>query len=118
MHLLLRHHIVDAVAGGEALVVVEHQLPETKIQQQLSDVDQISRIPRGNLRQRSIDRFMDFVQVNIGLIIEDIHFQDRQLQRLWRDVPPLVEHFDELVQQIISGQIILAASDGSYLEDG
>ena len=34
------------------------------------------------------------------------------------DFPPLVEHFDELMQQIISGQTILAVSDGSYLEDG
>ena len=56
--------------------------------------------------------------MNIGLIIEDAHFQDRQLQRLWGDFPPLVEHFDELMQQIISGQTILAVSDGSYLEDG
>ena len=61
---------------------------------------------------------MNFVRVNIGLIIEDTHLQDQQLQRLWGDFPPLVEHFDELVQQIINGQTILAASDGSYLEDG
>ena len=37
---------------------------------------------------------------------------------MWGDFPPLVEHFDALVQQILSGHTILAASDGSYLEDG
>ena len=29
-----------------------------------------------NVTQISSDRLMDFGQVNIGLIIEDIHFQD------------------------------------------
>ena len=86
MRLPLRHQIVDAVAGGENLVVVEHQLPEIEIQQQLTDVDQIRRIPQRNVCQSSIDRFMDFVRGNIGLIIEDIHFQDRQLQQLWGDL--------------------------------
>ena len=115
--LSLRHQIVDAVAGGENLVFVEHQLPEIEIQQQLTDVYQISQIPQGNIRQSTRDRFQDFVRVNIGLLIEDVHFQDQQLQRLWGDFLPLVEHFDELVH-IRSGQTILAVSDGSYLEDG
>ena len=68
--------------------------------------------------QSPSDSFMNFVQVNIGLIIEDVHLQRQQLQRLWGYFPSMVEHFDELVQQIISGQRILAVSDGSYLEDG
>ena len=59
--LPLRHQIVDAVAGGENLAVVEHQLPEIEIRQQLTDVDQIRRIPQRSVRQRSSDRFMDFV---------------------------------------------------------
>ena len=75
MHLPLRHQIIDAVAGGETLVVAEHQLPEIKIPLQLLDVDQISSIPQGNVRQSSIDRFMEFVRVNIGLIIAEYIFR-------------------------------------------
>ena len=109
---------MDAVPGRKTLVVVEHQLPEIEIQQQLTDVDQIRWTPQRNVYQSSSDRFQDFVQVNIGLIIVDIHFQNQQLQQLWGDFPPLVEHFDELVQHIQSRHTILAAPDGSYLEDG
>ena len=58
------------------------------------------------------------MRVNIGLIIDGSHFQNQQLQQLWGDFPPLVEHFDELAQQIQGGHTILAASDGSYMEDG
>ena len=95
-----RYQIVDAVDGGNTLVVVEHQLPEMEIQQQVTDVDQIRWIPQQQLRQSSSDRFMDFVRVNIGLIINDSQFQNQQLQQWWGDFPPLVEHFEELVQQI------------------
>ena len=118
MRLPLRHQIVDVVVGRKNLVVVEHQLPEMEIQQQLTDIDQISRTPQGYVRQSPSDRFMNFVRVNIELIIEDVHLQDQQLQRMWGGFPPTVEHFDELVQQIINGQTILAASDESYQEDG
>ena len=102
----------------ENLVVVEYQLPEIEIQQQLTDVDKIRWIPRRIECQIPSDRFQDYVRVNIGLIIEDVHFQNQQLQRLWGDFPPLLEHFDELMQHIRSGHTILAVSDGSYLEDG
>ena len=56
-----RRQIVDAVAGGETLVVVEHQLPEMEIKQQLTDVDQIRWIPQWQLRQSSSDRFRDYL---------------------------------------------------------
>ena len=61
---------------------------------------------------------MNFVRVNIGLIIDDSYFQNLHLQRLWENFPPLIEHFDELVQQIQGGHTILPASDESYIEDG
>ena len=56
--------------------------------------------------------------MNIGLIIAASHSQNQQLQRWWDYYQPLVEHFDELMQQIRNEGTILAASDGSYLEDG
>ena len=105
--------------GREALVVVEHQLPEMEIQQQIRDNNQISRIPRNQTCQSEIDNnFKRFTYVNIGLIIVASYSQNQQPQWLWSDYSPLVEHFDELVQQIRDGVTILAASDGSYLEDG
>ena len=58
-----RRQIVDAVAGGETLVVVEHQLPEMEIKQQLTGVDQIRWIPQWQLRQSSSDRFRDYLCV-------------------------------------------------------
>ena len=56
--------------------------------------------------------------MNIGLIIAASHSQNQQLQRWWDYYQPLVEHFDELMQQIRNEGTILAASDGSYLEGG
>ena len=47
----------------------------------------------------------------------DSKSQNQQLQPWWRYFLPLVDHFDELVQQIQGGDTILAASDRSYLED-
>ena len=68
--------------------------------------------------QSTFDKlFKHFTFVNIGLIIADSHYQDQQLKHLRGGYPLLVEHFDELVQQIRGGHTILAASDGSYLED-
>ena len=50
-----RHLVVDAEPGRDALVVVEHQLPEMEIQQQITDDNQISRIIRRNIRQTVIE---------------------------------------------------------------
>ena len=111
--------IVDMVPGREALMVVEHQLPEMEIQQQIMDSNEISWIPwRNILSQSKIDNFEQFMYMNIGLRIANSESQNQQLQRWWGNYPPLVEHFNKLVQQIRDGDTIVASSDGSYLEDG
>ena len=78
-----RHQIVDTVSGGGTLVEVEHQLPEMKIQQQITDVNQISWSPQNRSCQSSINRFMDFVYVNIRLIIAESQSQNQHLQCWW-----------------------------------
>ena len=42
----------------------------------------------------SIDKFMNFMYTNIGLITADSHYQDQQLKHLRGGYPLLVEHFD------------------------
>ena len=60
----------------DALAVVEHQLPGIEIQQQITDVNQISQIPQNRMCQTEIDNFKHFTYVNIGLIITDSHSQN------------------------------------------
>ena len=50
-----RHQIVDVGPRRYALIVAEHQLPEIEIQQQITDVNQISRISPNQMRQSAID---------------------------------------------------------------
>ena len=70
------------VPGREALMVVEHQLPEMEIQQQIMDSNEISWIPwRNILSQSKIDNFEQFMYMNIGLRIANSESQNQQLQR-------------------------------------
>ena len=94
-----RHQIVDTKPGRDALIVVEHQLPGTEIQQYITDDIKISQVPQGDIRQSKFETFKMLTYVNIRLIISETHFQNQQLQQWWADNPPLVDHFGGLVQQ-------------------
>ena len=116
VHLPKKHLIIDTKLGRGAPIVVEHQLPEMEIQQQVTDDNQISWFPWGSIHQSKIEEFKTFTYVtladNLGHTISN-----QQLQRWLADYPPLVDHFDKLVQRIRDKDTILAVTDGLYLED-
>ena len=49
---------MDAEPGRDALVVMEHQLPEMEIQQEITDINQISRIPQNRMGREMMSGFL------------------------------------------------------------
>ena len=52
------------------------------------------------------------------LVVVDDQMQQHTFQWILTDFPPEREGFDELIQWLLEGKDIDAASDGSWLDDG
>ena len=71
---------MDAEPGRDALVVMEHQLPEMEIQQEITDINQISRIPQ-NRMERDDEWFFNKNRVGVTFlrIFVSCHDLDRKM---------------------------------------